>query len=159
MSDDDLKDLEEAQAISGGKVHKFITGKNLGYKGKKYSQIEFETLGVDNKNGTIRLKIISPKDIFGNEMSLDFKTVRRGTFIKTDTGNVNESLIMEGGAYGHMAHPFDVQMNLTFGDLKNIVKKALTGDLEVAREKTDGQALAISWVNGRLVAARNKSHL
>jgi hypothetical protein len=58
-----------------------------------------------------------------------------------------------------MAHPFDVQMNLTFGDLKNIVKKALTGDLEVAREKTDGQALAISWVNGRLVAARNKSHL
>jgi hypothetical protein len=159
MNDDDLKDLEEAQAISGGKVHKFITGKNLGYKGKKYSQIEFETLGVDNKNGTIRLKIISPKDIFGNEMSLDFKTVRRGTFIKTDTGNVTESLIMEGGAYGHMAHPFDVQMNLTFGDLKNIVKKALTGDLEVAREKTDGQALAISWVNGRLVAARNKSHL
>jgi len=159
MSDDDLKDLEEAQAISGGKVHKFITGKNLGYKGKKYSQIEFETLGVDNKNGTIRLKIISPKDIFGNEMSLDFKTVRRGPFFKTDTGKVNESLLTEGGAYGHMAHPFDVEMNLTFGDLKNIVKKALTGDLDVAREKTDGQALAISWVNGRLVAARNKSHL
>jgi methionine--tRNA ligase beta chain len=57
-----------------------------------------------------------------------------------------------------MNHPFDIQMNLTFGDLKNIVKKALTGDLELAREKTDGQALAISWVNGRLVAARNKSH-
>ena len=72
---------------------------------------------------------------------------------------VNESLIMEGGAYGHMNHPFDVQMNLTFGDLKNIVKKALSGKLELAREKTDGQALAISWVNGRLVAARNKSHL
>ena len=74
---------------------------------------------------------------------------------------VNESkdLIMEGGAYGHMHHPFDIEMNLTFSDLKNIVKKALTGDLDVAREKTDGQALAISWVNGRLVAARNKSHL
>ena len=73
--------------------------------------------------------------------------------------SVNESLIMEGGAYGHMNHPFDVQMNLTFADLKNIVKKALSGKLELAREKTDGQALAISWVNGRLVAARNKSHL
>jgi|688.fasta_scaffold01113_6 hypothetical protein len=74
---------------------------------------------------------------------------------------VNESkdLIIEGGAYGHMHHPFDIEMNLTFSDLKNIVKKALTGDLDVAREKTDGQALAISWVNGRLVAARNKSHL
>jgi len=72
--------------------------------------------------------------------------------------NINESLLLEGGAYGHMNHPFDIQMNLTFGDLKNIVTKALNGDLELAREKTDGQALAISWVNGRLVAARNKSH-
>jgi hypothetical protein len=73
--------------------------------------------------------------------------------------SVNESLLLEGGAYGHMNHPFDIEMNLTFGDLKNIVTKALNGDLETAREKTDGQALAISWVNGRLVAARNKSHL
>ena len=72
---------------------------------------------------------------------------------------VKESLIMEGGAYGHMAHPFDIEMGLTFGDLKQIVVRALNGDLELAREKTDGQALAISWVNGRLVAARNKSHL
>jgi len=72
---------------------------------------------------------------------------------------LNEVLLNEGGAYGHMNHPFDVDINLTFGQLKDIVKKALTGDLELAREKTDGQALAVSWVNGRLVAARNKSHL
>jgi len=72
---------------------------------------------------------------------------------------LSEGLLLEGGAYGHMNHPFDIEMNLTFGDLKNIVTKALNGDLELAREKTDGQALAISWVNGRLVAARNKSHL
>jgi hypothetical protein len=31
--------------------------------------------------------------------------------------------------------------------------------LELTREKTDGQALAISWKNGRLIAARNKGHL
>jgi hypothetical protein len=73
--------------------------------------------------------------------------------------NINESLLVEGGAYGHMNHPFDIEMNLTFGDLKQIVIRALNGDLELAREKTDGQALAVSWVNGRLVAARNKSHL
>jgi hypothetical protein len=73
--------------------------------------------------------------------------------------NINEALIVEGGAYGHMNHPFDIEMNLTFGDLKQIVVRALNGDLELAREKTDGQALAVSWVNGRLVAARNKSHL
>lgn len=72
---------------------------------------------------------------------------------------LTEVLLNEGGAYGHMNHPFDVDINLTFGQLKDIVKKALTGELELAREKTDGQALAVSWVNGRLVAARNKSHL
>lgn len=85
------EDLEEAQAVSGGKVHKFITGKNLGFKGKKYSEIDFETLGVDNKNGTIRLKILAPKEIFGNEISLDFRSVRRGPYFKTDTSKVNEA--------------------------------------------------------------------
>ena len=81
------RSLKEAQAVSGGKVHKLITGKNLKFKGKSYNQIDFETIGVDNKNGTIRLKIIAPKEIFGNEMSLDFRTVRRGPFFKTDTSN------------------------------------------------------------------------
>jgi len=152
--------VNEAQAVSGGKVHKFITGKNLGFKGKKYSEIEFETLGIDNRNQTVRLKIIAPKEIGGNEMSLDFRTIRRGPFFKTDTRShsINEGLILEGGAYGHMSHPFD-DMGLTFGDLKKIIKGALTGNLELTREKTDGQALAISWKNGRLIAARNKGHL
>jgi hypothetical protein len=79
--------------------------------------------------------------------------------LKSPIDFLKESLLMEGGAYGHMNHPFDIEMNLTFGDLKQIVVRALNGDLELAREKTDGQALAVSWVNGRLVAARNKSHL
>ena len=74
-------------------------------------------------------------------------------------GNIYESLLTEGGAYGHMNHPFDISMNLTFGDLKKIINNALDGKLGVVREKTDGQALAISWKNGRLIAARNKSHL
>lgn len=72
---------------------------------------------------------------------------------------LNEVLLKEGGAYGHMNHPFDTEINLTFGQLKDIVNRALDGTLELTREKTDGQALAISWVGGRLVAARNKGHL
>ena len=72
---------------------------------------------------------------------------------------LNEVLLTEGGAYGHMNHPFDTEINLTFGQLKDIVNKALEGNLELAREKTDGQALAVSWRDGRLVAARNKGHL
>lgn len=70
-----------------------------------------------------------------------------------------KTLLMCGGAAGHMAHPFDVQMNLTFGDLKNIVSRALNGELKTTVEKLDGQALAVSWKNGRLIAARNKGHL
>ena len=76
-----------------------------------------------------------------------------------ESKNTSKDLITEGGAYGHMNHPFDISMNLTFGDLKKIINNALDGKLGVVREKTDGQALAISWKNGRLIAARNKSHL
>lgn len=77
-------------------------------------------------------------------------------YVETDF--IKEGLLLEGGAYGHMSHPFD-DMDLTFGDLKDIISKALNGDLGIVREKTDGQALAISWKNGRLIAARNKGHL
>jgi hypothetical protein len=87
------------------------------------------------------------------------KTVmRKGNFQTSSPTIVNESILSEGGAYGHMSHPFD-DMKLTFGDLKKIIRGALVGELELTREKTDGQALAISWKNGRLIAARNKGHL
>src|SRR6056300_455047 len=74
-----------------------------------------------------------------------------------ETEPMREGLIMEGGAYGHMNHTFDIKMNLTFGDLKTIISNALNGNLEFAREKTDGQALAISWRDDKgLIAARKK---
>jgi hypothetical protein len=293
----------EANAVSGGKVHKFITGKNLTLKGKKYGDVHFELVSIDNKTQIVKLRVLAPKDLFGHEINIDFRTLRRGPFLKTDTNvfeditipvsigdtvlmgkfknkkvvvksigkdehgmptingkkvatfrmvkestvdsgepetgyipdgkvrivgsdvgrpepwfdqggytqlhfpksdamrgkgkskdtessfrkvtyktsnvkvsalkkamkpvgsdewNVvpmNESLLLEGGAYGHMNHPFDNEINLTFGQLKDIVNRALDGELELTREKTDGQALAISWVNGKLVAARNKGHL
>jgi hypothetical protein len=293
----------EANAVSGGKVHKFITGKNLTLKGKKYGDVHFELVSIDNKTQIVKLRVIGPKELFGQEISMDFRTLRRGPFLKTDTkvfesitlpveigdtilmgkfknkkvvvktigkdeygmptingkkvatfriisegevaegepetgyipdGKVrvvgsdvgrpepwfdqggytqmhfpkadtmrgkgkskdtessfrkvtykttnvkvsalkkamkpvgvdewnpiplDEGLLLEGGAYGHMSHPFDNEINLTFGQLKDIVNRALDGELELTREKTDGQALAISWVNGKLVAARNKGHL
>jgi hypothetical protein len=66
--------------------------------------------------------------------------------------------IFEGGAAGHMQHPWD-NKSLTFADMKEIVKRALTGKLDLEKkvsEKLDGQALAISWKNGKLIASRNK---
>ena len=70
-------------------------------------------------------------------------------------------LLIEGGAYGHMNHPFD-DKKLTFSDLKNIIIMGLGGKLsreDGVTEKLDGQNLMISWVNGKLVTARNKGQL
>jgi len=72
----------------------------------------------------------------------------------------NQILLVEGGAYGHMSHPFD-DKGLTFGDFKNIIDLALQGNLDLeqaATEKTDGQNLFISW-NGKMLAARNTGDL
>jgi len=60
---------------------------------------------------------------------------------------VRRELLMEGGAYGHMAHPFD-DKDLTFKDLKNIIDMGLGGQLnreDNVTEKLDGQNLMISW--------------
>jgi len=68
----------------------------------------------------------------------------------------DQILLSEGGAYGHMSHPFD-DKGLTFGDFKNIIDLGLRGNLDLekaATEKTDGQNLFITW-NKELKAARN----
>jgi hypothetical protein len=69
--------------------------------------------------------------------------------------------IQEGGAYGHLSHPFE-KNDLTFGDMKEICNLTINGlfttDNMVA-EKTDGQNLMVCWKDGRIVASRNKSHL
>tara|TARA_B100001121_G_C18695197_1_gene624739 strand:- start:327 stop:3728 length:3402 start_codon:yes stop_codon:yes gene_type:complete len=77
--------LGEANAVKGSKVSKFITGYNLTMKGKKYKEIEFETLGVDNSSKMVKLRILSPKNLFGMEIPVKFQTLRRGPFLKTDT--------------------------------------------------------------------------
>ena len=71
-------------------------------------------------------------------------------------GSLAEGLILEGGAYGHMSHPFD-DRGLTFGDFRQIIDISLQGKLDLettATEKTDGQNLFITW-NKKLLAARN----
>ena len=108
------------------------------------------------------LDVISHKEFRGkdydklsdSQKKTVLKVAKQQKFIKE-----GKEVITEGGAYGHMSHPFDTDINLTFGQLKDIVNRALEGTLEFTREKTDGQALAISWRDGRLVAARNKGHL
>ena len=60
-----------------------------------------------------------------------------------------------------MSHPFD-DRELTFGDLKEMIRRSLAGELNVEKEvteKLDGQNLMFSWKDGQLVAARNQGHL
>ena len=92
-------EVAEAQAVSGSKIHKFITGKNLTLKGKKYSDIEFEVVSTDNKSELVKLRVLSPKNLFGQELNVPFKTIRRGPFIKTQTNGVFETIKKVDGKY------------------------------------------------------------
>lgn len=75
--------------------------------------------------------------------------------------NIRESLILEGGAAGHMKHPFD-DKSLTFGDFKNLIEAGLSGELnfeEEPTEKTDGQNLFVTVKDGQAMFARNKGQM
>jgi len=68
------------------------------------------------------------------------------------------AVLTEGGAAGHMAHPWD-DHGLTFSDVKEIISRALEGRLDIEQavtEKTDGQNIQVTWKNGQIGFARNK---
>lgn len=68
------------------------------------------------------------------------------------------ALLMEGGAAGHMAHPYD-DLDLTFDEAEKMVDAALSGTVEFAQEKLDGQNLMVTYKDGKVRAARNKGQL
>lgn len=74
---------------------------------------------------------------------------------------LHEQLLLEGGAAGHMSHPFD-ERDLTFSDFKKIIEAGLSGDLnfeEAPTEKTDGQNVFATVQDGEVKFARNKTEL
>ena len=98
--------------------------------------------------------------VFGHKKQAIYKlVVGRLTSLKEEKMELRRLLLM-GGAYGHMAHPFD-DSNLTFGDFKSMITRLLKGGVNVegVTEKLDGQNLMVSWKNGQLVAARNKGQI
>jgi len=69
--------------------------------------------------------------------------------------------LMEGGAAGHLAHPFEDE-ELTFKDMKEMIDRGLLGGLDQeapVTEKLDGQNIAFSIRDGRIVFARNKGQV
>lgn len=75
-----------------------------------------------------------------------------------DRDTLHEWLLKEGGGMGHINHPFE-DMTLTFGDMKDIITRSLSGNLDMVQEKLDGQNLMITFHNGKVKAARNKTQL
>ena len=106
-----------------------------------------------------------PTSKIGDSLTHDMKTSTSGVEkikkIQESFENQTKELLLMGGAYGHMSHPFD-DNNLTFSDLKTIVINGIGGKLDRedgVTEKLDGQNLMVSWIDGKLKAARNKGHL
>jgi len=77
-------------AVAGSKVQKLVTAHGLKFKGKVYKEIDMELKGIDNNTQMVTFNIIHPKEIFGNEVKVAFKVLRRGPFMATDTSKINE---------------------------------------------------------------------
>ena len=151
---DRVNDSRNGKEISDAELTGFF--KRLSKYKKKFIEFleKYQQIVVTDKRHDINIPFVKQAN------QIIAKTVMRKKNFQTSNPKLAfEGMIMEGGAYGHMNHPFDADVNLTFGQLKDIVNRALDGTLENTREKTDGQALAISWRDDRLVAARNKGHL
>ena len=91
----------------------------------------------------------------GKEFVYDFDTYDKTTFGVPLTEGI---LLTEGGAAGHMAHPYD-DHGLTFNEMKELIARALEGQLDIEEavtEKTDGQNLQVTWKNGQVGFSRNK---
>jgi predicted kinase len=147
-------------------------------KEKKYDEVVEMVEKIQDKLKRMRSSGLEKGGEFSVE-NLAFKALRRSPFIEQildmkrdaydkkmtmeERISLDEEvkLLIEGGAYGHMNHPFD-DKNITFSDLKQIIINGLGGTLnreDGVTEKLDGQNLMVSWVNGKLVTARNKGQL
>jgi len=71
---------------------------------------------------------------------------------------MEKTILKEGGAAGHMTHPYE-DYDLTFDDVEKMIDAALSGKVEFAQEKLDGQNLMVTYKDGQVRAARNKGHL
>jgi len=87
-----INEKRAKQAVSQGKVQKLVTAHGYSFKGKNYKEIDMELVGIDNSSQIVTFNIIHPKEIFGNEMKIPFKNLRRGRYMATDTSKINEIL-------------------------------------------------------------------
>ena len=132
---------------------------SLKVKGKEMSGTSIRAaLGNKGLKAPEKRKLF--KQIFGHDKKDIYKLVVDKLTKLSEEKMELRGLLLMGGAYGHMAHPFD-DSNLTFNDFKSMITRLLKGGINVesVTEKLDGQNLMVSWKNGQLVAARNKGQI
>lgn len=75
------------------------------------------------------------------------------------TGRYHQIEVFEGGASGHMLHPFDVD-EFTCGDIEELIRSMFGGKIEGMTEKMDGFGMQASMnQQGEVVFIRNKGDL
>jgi len=167
---------KDGQRLSGGKYFKDYRKNYMRLKGYGEHGYKVELPHTSVKVGGQEISGTTMRKLLGSD---DYDLVLRKKFFKKMFGYFDQKtfdlfisvfqeqvirkkeLLLMGGAYGHMAHPFD-DYGLTFGDLKQIIRLGLQGKLdkeEGITEKLDGQNLMVSVVDGKAKAARNKGNI
>jgi len=165
-----------SRLVSGKYFDKYKDGKKMdGYKEHGYiyiiPHVALKIRGKEMSGTSVRAALADKsvkapekrklfKQIFGHNKKDIYKLVVDKLTKLSEEKMELRGLLLMGGAYGHMAHPFD-DSNLTFGDFKSMITRLLKGGVNVegVTEKLDGQNLMVSWKNGQLIAARNKGQI
>lgn len=149
--------------IPGGKAE----GKTLVDIAKKYAGDYYDYRNVlelvkDQIKKGIKVEMEHTSDVnTAAEIARDHVWEDLHYYEKLSKAKLEENLLMEGGAAGHLAHPFEDEA-LKFSDMKEMIKRGLIGGLDKeapVSEKLDGQNIAFSVKNGNIVFGRNKGHV
>ena len=164
----DLKNNDkEAFATSYPNVaDKAVTDKIFDILKKNASESLQEELPLQAGQNQIqpRDRVYVTKKITGRTVSLtpkQYKTYMPDEGDSLDyskAGAIVRRPLAEGGAAGHLAHPYE-DIDLTFAEIKAMIDAALGGKLEYAQEKLDGQNLMVTYKDGSVRAARNKGQV
>lgn len=129
---------------------------------KKYGKAKMKNHDVHHpngaKNGNWKL---AKKDHGRDKKNENIEYVYLSELLEGNVPNGPWVLLSEGGAAGHLAHPYEDD-SLTFKDLKEMAKRGLVGGLDAegpVTEKLDGQNITFSVRDGRVVFARNKGQV
>ncbi len=129
---------------------------------KKYGKKKMKNHDVHHPNGAQNGNWkLAKKDHGRDKKNENIEYVYLSELAEGLVPNGNWTLIYEGGAAGHMAHPYEDD-SLSFADIKDMVTQGLVGDLgaeEPVTEKLDGQNIMFTVRDGKVYFARNKGQV